>query len=509
MYAKTFLSFIVLFIFTSALWADEDEIIFFNVGQGHCTLIRRVNYVPLLIDAGSTCNVLRAENHQQNDQGSKKGDKVIRSIIKNISDHWRNNQNSDGKLNVIITHGQDDHVKYIPTILEGLNQGRSNICFRLLLGGKAEHYQGKLGNNFLSYEIHYSADYNHADLLRERNLGFPESDCITHLFCPRGNHDPNTWSIMTRVLINPNQTNPISAMIPGDAEKALQQQMREQFPQAQALESTILLFPHHGAKPLEDGWIKAVNPQAVIISAGKRGSYYHPRAEALCSLFSALRPSRNVINGLELNTTTQERLWNSVDSHRVIYYDTTGQFSQNVRNILPTIQINSPHSPLVGSPFEFLDVPWYINLGFDPNWRCALSNFPIYTTYTSGTIVFKKDPYNLEPFKMQFIDVPTDIEQMAQEIQNLYINDHQGDYSDFSRLSAQTQEKSFRELQKCYSDQRAREISEPQARKIFFLCYNIIPVEEKGKNESTNSYREKYLVDHLKFMRTYTEALNF
>ena len=51
-----FIIFIFLLFCTPVYSAEEalkDEIIFFNVGQGHAALANKIGHVPLLVDAGS------------------------------------------------------------------------------------------------------------------------------------------------------------------------------------------------------------------------------------------------------------------------------------------------------------------------------------------------------------------------------------------------------------------------------------------------------------------------
>jgi hypothetical protein len=81
---RVLMLFFIFLLSPSILLAIEDEITFFNVGQGHCTLIRRVGYVPLLIDAGSKQKVERVKSNCPDYEGSASGKKVISNIVNKI-----------------------------------------------------------------------------------------------------------------------------------------------------------------------------------------------------------------------------------------------------------------------------------------------------------------------------------------------------------------------------------------------------------------------------------------
>ena len=538
---KRFFILIPFSIFVSiASWANEDELTFFNVGQGHCTLVRRVGYVPLLIDAGSKQNVQRVEDGKEAKKSKykeKKGEKFIQDIVAKINEYWNNRTSPDGVLNVIVTHGDEDHVKYIPSIIHQLKQGGKQTDVRLLLGGVAGHYQGYRFDTPHSY---YSQQYS--GLFEGERLGFlNDSGCITHLYCPIGGRtgsedDKNTWSIVTRVTINQNDR-PISAILTGDAEEAVQAGMLQTLGQVrwQEIQSDILLYPHHGAKPLYPAWARVINPQAVVISAGNHRGYHHPTMEALTSLFSGMLPKQSFslvgqMNNLNLNPTTvpaqSERLMNEVLSHRIVYHDSQNHLSENLRAILPTIQHRiSTINPLVtytSTPYTFSSEPWYITLR--PGWQCAQLNFPIYTTYTSGTMVFKRKPLRTGPFDIEFKDCPTDIELMAQVIQgdlrgerkigyriNGILDDEYGDYEDFLGLSQETIRKSFFSLQ-VFQKLRPNLLEDDaikHAREIFFLSFVTIPhIETNGQKKELNDFREAHLIQFLDYFRKVTQHIN-
>lgn len=70
-----------------------------------------------------------------------------------------------------------------------------------------------------------------------------------------------------------------SILFMGDAEKSLEYQM---IFQGEKLDSDILKAGHHGSKTSSsEEFLKAVSPQAAIISAGRKNRYGHPHQEVL------------------------------------------------------------------------------------------------------------------------------------------------------------------------------------------------------------------------------------
>ncbi|MBW8309715.1 MAG: hypothetical protein K0M45_08815 [Candidatus Paracaedibacteraceae bacterium] len=96
------LLFIISFLLSSSIFGLEttkDEIIFFNVGQGHAVLINKArsiisSYVPLLIDAGATAHTYVPDQKYE----WKKGDGTLSTskVSKKIIECWQSA--NDGHL---------------------------------------------------------------------------------------------------------------------------------------------------------------------------------------------------------------------------------------------------------------------------------------------------------------------------------------------------------------------------------------------------------------------------
>jgi beta-lactamase superfamily II metal-dependent hydrolase len=519
---------VVLFNLQVFVCLANDEVVFFNIGEGHCTLAHKQRHDPLLIDAGARKKV-RLERQLQEIQHSlgRNGQHVIENLTDRIISHW--GKGPTYSLNVILTHKDDDHTGYIPSILKRLREKQPLFTCNILLGGKKEHYANTFLQSLRPYlnpdlsevngdRLVYS--HNLPGLFQGEQLGFLNSSgCVTHLFCPTGNGEPNSWSIITRMELNRDQGT-FSALIPGDADHTAQEfSLRALGIQRyHELRSDIFLYPHHGAQPLLRQWIQSIDPEVVVISAGKfDGTSAHPKAEALESLFwqGDLPQTNPVVNDVEqlgaqmrgLRLTEynrRERIWNPVDPHRVVYYGNQNSY-ENIRRKLATSRYRH---------FDFIDDTWYtgFGLGTENGWRCAVLDFPIYTLYASGTLAFQPNkiafphPYQIHfvDYKSNFVntplDVPSETDLWVRWINDSVIDDT-GDLTLLHLLPHATKRSVYGLLRR-----EARNIM--GAKKSFFLSFVVIPNIESNKRE-IDSYRERKLLKLLGFFLPRTRGLDF
>ncbi|MBY0501358.1 MAG: hypothetical protein K2P93_05085 [Alphaproteobacteria bacterium] len=401
-----------LFLNGPSCTLPDDEIDFFNVGQGHAVLINKVGrspttaqpYVPLLIDAGSGSRPrIPQEQYVWVDEESSS---LVSKMSTKVLAFWKESNNGillggNYKLNIIITHVDNDHSGFVPDILRQLEEKRREIPFSftpfLLLGGEQTHYERSNSRrpSFLSlirdeYLRAYSVDC--AGMHRQGNLGslLEASGCITHLFCPTGiRSDTNRWSIITRIQISE-----LSAIFTGDANQTVKRQMLfELRGNEDSLLSDILLVPHHGAEDTyHAAWDHAVNPRAIIIGSAPHGgllansnnsqsdnTYRHPRGETILN-FLRLFEGRG-------------RIWDRVKHHTLQYYceepiheqiqeafiRQEARLFERVPNTALEIQTEQPQA----------------------RWHLIWSDIPIYTLWTTGTLIFSRDVKT-----PQFIDAP-------------------------------------------------------------------------------------------------------
>jgi competence protein ComEC len=92
---------------------------------------------------------------------------------------------------------------------------------------------------------------------------------------PKDFNKENNNSIVVRL-----EYGRFSMLFPGDAENDEQQWLLRFY--TELLDSDILEAAHHGSDSgISPGWLEAISPAAVVISAGVNGSYHHPHRAAV------------------------------------------------------------------------------------------------------------------------------------------------------------------------------------------------------------------------------------
>lgn len=375
--------------------ASKDEIDFLNVGQGHAVLVNRVGFseppnpmpwAPLLIDAGST---KRPDIATSNYTWGQDESVAIQKISKRILDFWQQSHDNllpggTYHLNIIITHPDKDHKDFIPLILRALEEKKAKLGFAftafILLGGKPSLYNGFLDNPayIKEYSSNCSGIFFKGDAFLERFPQLGKSNCITHLFCPKGiDSDPNRWSIIIRLEINAT-----SAMLTGDADEMVKKGMLSSLKQAQhpttELQSDILLAPHHGAeKTFYLEWDQAVNPRAIVIGSAPRVDYRHPRGGTILQFLKLL--------------DGKGRVWEDRVMPHGCQYSGDPQLHQQIQGVFGERLFDCvPYNVIEGQEHAESE-----------QWHLVWIDLPIYTLWTTGTLYFqggKKTP--------QFVDAP-------------------------------------------------------------------------------------------------------
>lgn len=416
-YFKLFLILpLVLLIYTSGQpikSTDVDEIIFINVGQGHAVLVNKVGFSqqtetenplpwsPLLIDAGSTSHTYeQQENHTWGKD--EKGALVIHKISEKILGFWQKSHNNSlpgGQyhLNIIITHPDEDHKVFISNVLNELEQKKTESRFSfttfILLGGNDPLYRNFLPNVVTKKYSNSCVGIFCKDEGFEKEFGdLAKSGCITHLFCPKGiKSDPNRWSIVTRLEING-----ISAILTGDADATVKEEMLEALAKKQKkemlakeqhdlteLKSDILLLSHHGAEnTYHKLWDEIINAKAIIIGSAPRTDYKHPRGKTIMDLLNQLKG--------------QGRIWeDKVTPHGIQYWS-----DESDHNLIKNAFYNHQERLFDCVPNNIGDH----QQAATGSWHLIWVDIPIYTLWTTGTLSFQEsisDPH--------FIDAPAGI----------------------------------------------------------------------------------------------------
>ncbi len=217
---------------------------FLDVGQGDSILIKSPDGVEMLIDGGKDRSVLRQ----------------LPSVIGPL----------DRSIDLVVeTHPDADHIGGLPEVLKKyavayfLSPGKasdSSVYAQLLAMEASEPgMQGILAREGM--RIHLGKDV-YADV-------FHPEDNVGKL------RDTNDASIVMRLVYGDTEF-----MLTGDAPSWVEDRLVSEY--GDRLRSDVLKAGHHGSKhSTDDAWLAAVQPDTVVISAGKGNSYGHPHPETL------------------------------------------------------------------------------------------------------------------------------------------------------------------------------------------------------------------------------------
>ena len=223
----------------------------FNVGQGSCALIEHPdkNKPTLLADAGSS----------KHPEASTK-DETIECIVKKIVDRKQ-------RLIIVTSHGDADHINWIPNIVDKLHERRIPIK-ALLLGGPKADYSRFIGKVKRLNKV-FSTDI---DTFKRLLPDF----CSLVAYDNEACGSKNNRSLILKVSYKRS-----SMLLAGDATgNVLKSLIRER--QQANLGADVLVSPHHGSKNEgcnEQGFIDEVAPEIILISAAESSNNKHPSME--------------------------------------------------------------------------------------------------------------------------------------------------------------------------------------------------------------------------------------
>jgi len=234
---------ICIYIVRPYLSHDKFKVTFLDVGQGDAALVELPDQKVMLIDAGP--------------EKSESGRRVIAPYL------WANGIRRIDYL--VSTHPHPDHFGGFPYLMDNFKIGEiwlngevspeSEIFFKKVQDSNI-HYQVKRRgdiletNNYKIYVLHPNDDF------------FADSE--------RGDFSNyNSGSLVVKV-----EAGRSSLLFTGDIEAEAEESL---IPLGKWLRSDIIKVPHHGGRTSSsEGFIKAVSPQAAVISLGKYNSYHHP-----------------------------------------------------------------------------------------------------------------------------------------------------------------------------------------------------------------------------------------
>ena len=234
---------------TTAQAGKEVTIKMLNVGQGDSILIRTPEQT-VLIDTSDV------------DERDKLKRELDKAGVKKID-------------KVILTHPHADHIGGMDVLLKDYQVGavydngmpstsKLYLSYRKALKAKNISYQALKAGDVLDFGGGVSF-----------KVFYPTSE-LQQKGAQKGNkHDPNNESVVGRLTYGS-----FSMLFTGDAETPVEEEILKTY--AGELKSTILKAPHHGSSTSSSvAYLKAVWPEAVLISCGQGNDYGHPHTDVL------------------------------------------------------------------------------------------------------------------------------------------------------------------------------------------------------------------------------------
>ncbi len=254
------------------------QVSFLNVGQGDAILITGPTGLQILVDGGRDRSVVRELPKAMN-------------LL-------------DRKIDLVVaTHPDADHIGGLSDVLE-----RYTVSYILTPGREGESEV---------YERFVAAAHNEPGAKELRALAGMRiqlgDGAYADVLYPGDNvaqlRESNDASVVLKVVYGDSEF-----MLTGDAPSWVEDRLVSQY--GEALKSDVLKAGHHGSRTsTSEQWLNAVQPQIVVVSAGKDNSYGHPHAEVLkritttgAQTFSTISEGTITYESDGVQLTRQERL---------------------------------------------------------------------------------------------------------------------------------------------------------------------------------------------------------
>lgn len=262
----------------STVASGEMQVIFLDVGQGDCTIVRTEGH-NMMIDTGN------------NNQGS-------------VVVEWLREQGIEELDYLVLTHPDADHIGGADDVLRAVKTDTVLMP--------------DVKNDTMTYD-------EVALLLEEQQIPviYPEvgqeytlGDAGFTILCPQADEisesDLNGSSVGMKLVHGKN-----SFVMCGDAEAASEERMVNTF--GNALEADVLKCGHHGSSTAtSDSFLAAVDPVWAVISCGADNSYGHPHQEVLAKLEDAdVQVYRTDLLGTIIAVSDGEKIeWSHAEGQR-------------------------------------------------------------------------------------------------------------------------------------------------------------------------------------------------
>ncbi|MCY8310515.1 DNA internalization-related competence protein ComEC/Rec2 [Bacillus vallismortis] len=286
---------VLCLLFIYPRFSSEGEVDMIDIGQGDSMYVGApYQQGRVLIDTGGTLSYL-SEPWREKQHPFSLGEKVLIPFLtaKGI-------KQLDA---LILTHADQDHIGEAETLLKHHKVKRLVIPKGFVSEPKDEKVLQAAREEGVAIE-----EVKRGDVLHIKDLQF-------HVLSPDA---PDPASKNNSSLVLWMKTGGVSWILTGDLEKEGEQEVMRMFPN---LKADVLKVGHHGSKgSTGEEFIKQLQPETALISAGENNRYHHPHQEVLQLLQKhSIRVLRTDQNG-----TIQYRYQNRVGTFSVYPpYDTS------------------------------------------------------------------------------------------------------------------------------------------------------------------------------------------
>ena len=256
---------ICIYLITPSFRGNKLNITFLDIGQGDSSVVELPDEKVMLIDGGM----------YEPDMGRA----VIAPYL------WSKGVRSIDYL--VLTHPHPDHYGGLIYVMENFKIGEVWLNGRTT--AEAEKFFQKIKEKNIFYRALRRGDVLEADKYKIY-VFHPYDEFFAD--SKRGAFsNENSGSMVLKY-----ESDEASVLFTGDIETEAEESL---IPLGKWLRSDIMKVPHHGGRTSSSaGFIKAVDPQAAVISLGKNNSYGHPHTETIERYISAgVRIYRTDIDG--------------------------------------------------------------------------------------------------------------------------------------------------------------------------------------------------------------------
>jgi competence protein ComEC len=314
----------------------------FNVGQGSCAVVTYPGQPTLLVDAGS-------------DQLPAQKTTLIWQIATYL------NQNSPHGISVLISHPEKDHAGWMQQIINQMNPGSVR---NITVGGLKENYTKN--SKFLS-ENWTSHILDSRDITNPNPTHLPSYCSLWHV--GYGQQHTNDQSLIVCV-----EDQNFRVILPGDSgSKTFNQQTIVASPKL-----TYFVANHHGSEKEganNSAVLQALAPDAIIVSSGMHGNYFHPTSSTLDTFAQTTRRTENerYINGQTApNLIGDERNQALINysnkfsvyrtCHPIFTTNSMGNITINSQGLFTSNACNTPIEPIYRSHFDHFNFNTIVRL---------------------------------------------------------------------------------------------------------------------------------------------------